>query len=58
MVKNKKFFFSRKEEKSINPLEIKDTFLKLTEYTIPYGHEEKLEGYLPKGYNKDSTGNY
>lgn len=38
--------------------DFKDTFLKLTEYTIPYGHETKLEKYLPKGYKKDSIGNY
>ena len=37
---------------------LKDLFLKLTEYTIPYGHETKLEKYLPTGYKKDSIGNY
>ncbi len=36
----------------------KELFLKLTEYTIPYGHEYKLEKYLPTGYKKDSVGNY
>ena len=30
------------KNESINPLDIKDTFLKLTEYTIPYGDETKL----------------
>lgn len=58
MSKINKFFFGKKEQKSINPLEIKETFLKLTEYTIPFKHEYKLEKYLPKGYKKDSTGNY
>jgi len=37
---------------------IKDTFLKLTEYTIPFEQEYKLEKYLPIGYKKDSIGNY
>ena len=39
-------------------MNMKDVFLSLTEYTIPFGHESKLEKYLPKGYKKDSTGNY
>lgn len=39
-------------------MNFKETFLKLTEYTIPYKHESKLEKYLPKGYKKDSIGNY
>lgn len=38
--------------------EFKDLFLKLTEYTIPFKYEYKLEKYLPKGYKKDSVGNY
>ena len=38
--------------------EFKQLFLKLTEYTIPFGHESKLEKYLPIGYKKDSIGNY
>lgn len=37
---------------------IKDTFLKLTEYTIPHGYEETLEKYLPSGIKRDSIGNY
>ena len=37
---------------------IKDTFLKLTEYTIPHGKEGTLEKYLPTGIQKDSIGNY
>lgn len=39
-------------------MNIKETFLKLTEYTIPFRHESKLEKYLPNGYKKDSVGNY
>lgn len=39
-------------------MDIKETFLKLTEYTIPYGHEAILEKYLPEGVQKDSSGNY
>ena len=39
-------------------MNFKETFLKLTEYTIPYKYEYKLEKYLPKGYKKDSIGNY
>jgi hypothetical protein len=38
--------------------ELKGLFLKLTEWTIPYGHEKKLEKYLPSGFKKDSVGNY
>lgn len=39
-------------------MNIKETFLKLTEYTIPFKYETKLEKYLPNGYKKDSIGNY
>jgi hypothetical protein len=42
----------------ISKEQFKDLFLKLTEYTIPFGYEEVLEKYLPKGYTKDSIGNY
>lgn len=38
--------------------ELKSLFLKLTEFTIPYGYESKLEKYLPSGFKKDSVGNY
>ena len=38
--------------------ELKSLFLKLTEWTIPYGHEKKLEKYLPSGWKKDTVGNY
>jgi len=37
---------------------IKETFLKLTEWTIPHGKENTLEKYLPTGIKKDSIGNY
>lgn len=36
----------------------KELFLKLTEYTIPFGKESTLEKYLPPGFKKDSVGNY
>jgi hypothetical protein len=39
-------------------MNIKETFLKLTEYLIPYKMEMFLEKYLPKGIQKDSIGNY
>lgn len=38
--------------------EFKSLFLKLTEWTIPFGEEQRLEKYLPSGFKKDSTGNY
>lgn len=38
--------------------EFKALFLKLTQYTIPFGKEKFLEKYLPPGYKKDSVGNY
>jgi hypothetical protein len=38
--------------------ELKELFLKLTEWTIPYGYEKKLEKYLPSGWKKDAVGNY
>lgn len=39
-------------------MNFKETFLKLTEYTIPFGHEQELENLLPSGWKKDSIGNY
>lgn len=42
----------------ISKQEFTQLFLDLTEYTVPYGHESKLEKFLPKGYHKDSVGNY
>jgi hypothetical protein len=38
--------------------EFKSLFLKLTEWTIPFGEESRLEKYLPSGYKKDEFGNY
>jgi len=39
-------------------MDIKDTFIKLTKYNIPYGTESYLVDYLPKDIKKDSIGNY
>lgn len=39
-------------------MDIKKTFLNLTEYTIPHGKENILVKYLPKNINKDQFGNY
>ena len=33
-------------------MNIKNTFLALTSKTYPYGYEEELESFLPKGYYK------
>jgi hypothetical protein len=39
-------------------MNFKETFLKLTDFTIPFGHEQELEPHLPDGWKKDSIGNY
>jgi len=39
-------------------MSIKDLFLKLTKSTMPKGHENLVEKYLPKGWKKDFHGNY
>ena len=39
-------------------MDIKETFLKLTNHTYPYGKEFYLEKFLPKGFKKDKYGNY
>lgn len=39
-------------------MNFKETFLKLTEYTVPFGYESELESILPSGFKKDSIGNY
>jgi hypothetical protein len=39
-------------------MNIRDTFLKLTSQTYPYGYEESLTRFLPFGYKKDEDGNY
>lgn len=39
-------------------MNIKETFLALTSRTYPYGYEEELVSFLPKGYQIDDDGNY
>ena len=39
-------------------MNFKETFIKLTEYTVPFGYEYTLENLLPSGWKKDSIGNY
>lgn len=39
-------------------MNIKNLFLKLTEYTIPHGSEHQLEKFFPKGIEEDGCGNY
>lgn len=39
-------------------MNIRETFLKLTQYTYPHGTESKLKPYLPKGFQEDDFGNY
>ena len=39
-------------------MNIKETFLALTSKTYPYGYEEELVSFLPKGYQIDDDGNY
>lgn len=39
-------------------MNIRETFLKLTQYTIPHGKEDTLRDYLPRGVERDSFGNY
>lgn len=39
-------------------MNIKETFINLTKYTCPYGHEYLLEEFLPRGYKNDEDGNY
>ncbi len=38
--------------------DFKNTFLNLTQYTVPYGYESTLESYLPAGVQQDDFGNY
>lgn len=42
----------------MNKEQFKELFVKLTEYTIPFGEETKLESILPSGYKVDEIGNY
>lgn len=39
-------------------MNFKETFLKLTEHTIPFEYEHTLESLLPNGTQKDKYGNY
>ena len=39
-------------------MNIKNTFLKLTEYTTPWGSEDDLVSILPNGVQRDRWGNY
>lgn len=39
-------------------MNFKELFVKLTEYTVPFGYEETLEPLLPSGWKKDNIGNY
>lgn len=39
-------------------MDIKQTFLNLTNKTYPYGYETLLENYLPSGIKMDEDGNY
>lgn len=39
-------------------MNIRETFLKLTQYTVPHGKEDTLREYLPKGVIRDQFGNY
>lgn len=39
-------------------MNIRETFLKLTQYTVPHGKEDTLREYLPDGVERDQFGNY
>jgi hypothetical protein len=39
-------------------MNIRETFLKLTDYTYPHGTEDKLFHFLPDGIQEDEVGNY
>lgn len=39
-------------------MNFKEIFIKLTEFTTPFGYESELEPLLPSGWRKDSIGNY
>ena len=39
-------------------MNIKETFIKLTEFTYPHGTEDRLFPFLPKGVQEDEVGNY
>lgn len=42
----------------MNKKQFRELFLKLTEYTVPFEYEETLEPLLPRGYKRDSVGNF
>ena len=39
-------------------MDFRQLFINLTQYTVPFGYEKTLESFLPRGWNKDSIGNY
>ena len=39
-------------------MNIRETFLKLTQFNYPHGTEAKLKPYLPNGFQEDDFGNY
>ena len=39
-------------------MDIKEKFIELTSMTYPYGYEDLLTDFLPKGYQTDDDGNY
>lgn len=39
-------------------MSIKEKFIELTSFTYPYGYEDELVKFLPKGYLVDEDGNY
>jgi hypothetical protein len=39
-------------------MNIRETFLNLTKFTIPHGKEDTLRQYLPNGVKRDEFGNY
>jgi len=39
-------------------MNIREMFLKLTQFTVPHGREDSLAEYMPKGSKKDEFGNY
>lgn len=39
-------------------MNIREMFIRLTQYTYPYKHEHKLKPFLPEGINRDEHGNY
>jgi len=50
----------KKEEQKINTskMPVKEIFLNLTSTTTPQGNEKLMEPFMPKGWKKDTSGNY